>query len=165
MVIPEEMTYEMVMQVLPRNKRRRILRLMAENFPKPKTIVDSREMAVPISLSEEQQEVYDTLGTHLSDNFIWNIWRKARTERWVNKDEYKKKPLKEGRDNKGVKVGSGGSNRQTIRFPKKNRSAATWKKFWTLFPQCKGFYTYNEYEKDALKKHAIWMEEFHKKLQ
>ncbi len=41
---------------------------------------------------------------------------------------------KETRDNKGVYIGGGGSNRNKIRYPKKNRSVATWRKFYAMFP-------------------------------
>jgi hypothetical protein len=42
--------------------------------------------------------------------------------------------LKETRDNKGVYVGNGGSNGNKIRYPKKNKSAKTWKIFYKMFP-------------------------------
>lgn len=45
--------------------------------------------------------------------------------------------LKETRDNKGVYVGSGNSNRHKIRLPKKNRSKKTWKIFYEMFPSMK----------------------------
>lgn len=60
------------------------------------------------------------------------------------KDEYKKflntnkqlrvNNLKETRDNKGVYVGSGGSNKNSVRYPKKNRSKKVWKIFYKMFP-------------------------------
>ena len=45
------------------------------------------------------------------------------------------KPIKEGRDNKSVHVGSGGSNRNKVRYPKKNRNRRTWANFYKLFPK------------------------------
>jgi len=42
--------------------------------------------------------------------------------------------LKETRDNKGVYVGSGGSNRNSVRYPKKARSKRVWKIFYNMFP-------------------------------
>ncbi len=45
-----------------------------------------------------------------------------------------KKPKPEGRDNKDIIVGSGGSNKNKIRYPSKKRSLGTWKKFYKLFP-------------------------------
>lgn len=49
---------------------------------------------------------------------------------------YHKRPIKEGRDNKDVLVGSGGDNQNKIRYPKKCRKTA-WKRFYKLFPQLK----------------------------
>jgi hypothetical protein len=42
--------------------------------------------------------------------------------------------LKETRDNKGVYVGSGGSNKNRIRYPKKARSKRVWRIFYEMFP-------------------------------
>ncbi len=43
--------------------------------------------------------------------------------------------IKETRDNKGVYIGGfGGSNRNKVRYPKKNRSKRTWKIFYKMFP-------------------------------
>jgi hypothetical protein len=42
--------------------------------------------------------------------------------------------IKETRDNKGVYVGSGGSNKNSIRYPKKTRSKKVWKIFYAMFP-------------------------------
>jgi hypothetical protein len=63
------------------------------------------------------------------------MWINMSKERQENKAEYKKKPLKEGRDNKDVLVGSGSSQRGWLRYPSKKRSLSTWKKFYKLFPQ------------------------------
>lgn len=38
------------------------------------------------------------------------------------------------RDNKGIIVGSGGSNRNKIRYPSTKRSKRTWKIFYQMFP-------------------------------
>lgn len=49
-------------------------------------------------------------------------------------DEYKKKSKPERKDNKDyINRGSGGSNRNKIRYPKKVRKTA-WKRFYKLFP-------------------------------
>ena len=48
--------------------------------------------------------------------------------------EYRKKPQKEGRDNKGIYVGSGGYNRNMVRYPSKKRSKRVWKTFYNMFP-------------------------------
>jgi hypothetical protein len=52
----------------------------------------------------------------------------------LSHDELRLNNLKETRDNKGVYVGGGGSNCNKIRYPKKNRSAKTWKTFYEMFP-------------------------------
>lgn len=60
------------------------------------------------------------------------------------------KPSK--RDNKDVYVGGGGSNRTMVRFPRKKRGKSTWEKFWKLFPEYKGYKTYNDYIIGTMKK-------------
>ena len=49
----------------------------------------------------------------------------------------KMNPFKEieTRDNKGVYVGSGNSNANKIRYPKKNRSKRVWSIFYKMFPR------------------------------
>jgi hypothetical protein len=54
--------------------------------------------------------------------------------RRLSKQIYKLKPQKEGRDNKGVYVGGGGSNRNKIRYPSQKRSKRTWRIFYEMFP-------------------------------
>ena len=51
-----------------------------------------------------------------------------------NRNEYRKTPQKEGRDNKGIHVGSGGGKHNRIRYPSKKRSKRVWKDFYNLFP-------------------------------
>jgi hypothetical protein len=51
------------------------------------------------------------------------------------RNEYNKTPQKEGRDNKGVRVGGGyGGNRNKVRYPSKKRSKRVWKTFYKMFP-------------------------------
>lgn len=38
-------------------------------------------------------------------------------------------------DNKYIRVGSGNSNKNKIRYHSKKRSRSTWKRFYTLFPE------------------------------
>lgn len=47
---------------------------------------------------------------------------------------YNKKPQQEGRDNKGVYVGSGNHWGSTVRYPSKKRNKKTWKTFYKMFP-------------------------------
>lgn len=55
---------------------------------------------------------------------------------WKNKGLYNRKPIQQRRDNKDVLVGSGWSNINKIRYPKKCRKTA-WKRFYKLFPHLK----------------------------
>ena len=68
----------------------------------------------------------------ISDEDVILTWIKIREKR--HSDVYKQKPQKEGRDNKGVYVGNGGSNRNKVRYPSKKRSKRTWKTFYKMFP-------------------------------
>lgn len=43
--------------------------------------------------------------------------------------------IKETRDNKGIYIGSGGSNRNSVRYPKKKRSKKVWDTFYRMFPR------------------------------
>jgi hypothetical protein len=69
----------------------------------------------------------------MSDEDIVLTWIKIREKR--HSDLYKLKPVKEGRDNKGVYVGSGGSNRNKVRYPSKKRSKRVWRTFYKMFPR------------------------------
>ncbi len=62
------------------------------------------------------------------------LWMKERNRKTKAREELSKKPLKEGRDNKDVHVGSGGGGSGKVRYPSKKRSRAVWKKFYALFP-------------------------------
>lgn len=74
----------------------------------------------------------DELG--LSEKEVDDMWWNITFNKRKAKAEYNKKPQKEGRDNKDVHVGNGGSNRNKVRYPSKKRSIRTWKKFYNLFP-------------------------------
>ena len=52
----------------------------------------------------------------------------------LSKNSLKNKDPKESRDNKGVYVGSGNSNANKIRYPKKTRSKKVWSIFYKMFP-------------------------------
>lgn len=56
--------------------------------------------------------------------------------RWIRRKEsisYSAKPIREKKDNKDFYNGSGGYNRNKVRYPKKCRKTA-WKRFAKLFP-------------------------------
>jgi hypothetical protein len=77
-------------------------------------------------------EISNLLG--MSDDELLQKWRRLEIERKAQKENIKKKPIPEGRDNKGVYIGGGGSNRNKVRYPSKKRSKRTWKIFYQMFP-------------------------------
>lgn len=70
----------------------------------------------------------------ISDSILRLMWMNMSKLRTQNYLSYSASPQKEGRDNKNVHVGSGGRNKNMVRYPSKKRSVYTWKKFYTLFP-------------------------------
>lgn len=72
----------------------------------------------------------------LSNDEIVELGQTLREEKFKYRRQYNRKPIAIRRDNKDVKVGSGGSNRNKIRYPKKCRKTA-WKRFYKLFPHLK----------------------------
>jgi len=80
----------------------------------------------------EIHKLSDEIG--LTETEIYNLWVDQMSEFYKNQSIYSRTPQKEGRDNKDVHVGTGGSNRNKIRYPSKKRSIKTWKKFYNLFP-------------------------------
>ena len=77
-------------------------------------------------------ELAELLG--LSDEDLLNRWKDSLRNRTKQNRAYKLKPIPEGRDNKGVYVGTGGDNRNKIRYPSKKRSKRVWKIFYQMFP-------------------------------
>jgi hypothetical protein len=77
-------------------------------------------------------ELAKTLG--LSDDELLQRWRQSMRERKEQIENFKKKPIPEGRDNKGVYVGGGGHNKNMVRYPSKKRSKRVWKIFYEMFP-------------------------------
>lgn len=71
----------------------------------------------------------------LSDEQLIDKWNRSTRERKQDKNQYKLKPAKEGRDNKGVYVGTGGDNWNKVRYPSKKRSKRVWKIFYQMFPR------------------------------
>lgn len=73
-------------------------------------------------------------------------WWKARRAQLYKHHSYHQKPIQQRRDNKDVRVGSGGSNRSSVRFPREARKTA-WKRFWKLFPGLDGCRNWDDYHK------------------
>lgn len=69
-----------------------------------------------------------------SADVVKKRWFEIYQERREARNAMKGSPQKEGRDNKGTYVGGGGSNRNKIRYPKKNRSKKVWAMFYKMFP-------------------------------
>ena len=88
--------------------------------------------------SIQMKELFEIFSLAKELNFskqeLYNLWAKQNYIRYQNKKDYNRRPQKEGRDNKDVHVGSGGSNKNKVRYPSKKRSKSTWKKFYKLFP-------------------------------
>ena len=91
--------------------------------------------------SEKLNEILEihVLGKKLgyTEEGIKKIWVSKSIEKGRNQRIQNLTPPPEGRDNKDVHAfGSGNRNRNSIRYPKKNRKNA-WKKFYKLFPSLK----------------------------
>jgi hypothetical protein len=71
---------------------------------------------------------------NVSDEELLKIWKQTRHKKIVSNILLSHNTLSETRDNKYVYVGSGGSNKNKIRYPSMKRSKSTWKKFYKLFP-------------------------------
>ena len=85
-----------------------------------KAYVEIKKLAVELELTDD--EYYQIC---LEERTKINESVRARTAR---------NSAEETRDNKGVYVGSGGSNRNKVRYPKKSRSKRTWNIFYKMFP-------------------------------
>lgn len=70
----------------------------------------------------------------LSQLDVYNMAKDIHVKRIKDYEIYTSKPLGEGRDNKSVHVGTGGSNKNPIRYPSKKRNKRTWRNFYKLFP-------------------------------
>lgn len=106
-----------------------ILKLYSENKDRPNKI---KGWWTRITELIELYKLIDELS--LTEEEYYPIWNLISVERHKNMYEYTKRPPSEGRDNKDIRVGSGGSHGKTIRYPSKKRSIRTWKKFYNLFP-------------------------------
>lgn len=82
---------------------------------------------------DEFYQLVDELG--LDEEMLNLVVRKYYPKAKSMKNEYKKKPKIERKDNKKViNWGSGSPGHSTIRYPSKKRSRQTWKNFYKLFP-------------------------------
>lgn len=75
-----------------------------------------------------------TIELNISKEEYLKIAKEELRKKSIIQEYLKINTLKETRDNKGVYIGNGGSNVNTVRYPKKNRSKRTWKIFYEMFP-------------------------------
>lgn len=84
----------------------------------------------------EIYSIFDQLGI-TDQNEIERFWKTNYMKQLNLMYSYKKGPRRERKDNKNtINYGTGNSNRNTIRYPKKCRKTA-WKRFYKLFPNLK----------------------------
>lgn len=136
---------------LTRKNKRRFKYLLHKNLP---WLVGGTELSITnelLMLTETIQTEYchkDTLircseciefyqlsgDLGLDDELLEVIIYKYNQTHRLDMSMLNKRPQREGRDNKAVHVGNGGSNKNKVRYPKKNRSKKTWANFYKLFP-------------------------------
>ena len=105
-------------------------------------------------------EAYKISSFTYSESEFQEIWYLLYQDHYrsLKETNYRAKPRKEGRDNKDVRVGSGGSSSyySSIRFPKKTANKSVWKKFWKLFPFLQDCKSWKDYHlKEAKKNETI----------
>lgn len=83
------------------------------------------------------KEIHEiVLGLEMSEQEVLSKWWEFQNQRFKYRAQFRKKPVVIRKDNKDRRVGSGGSNQNKIRFPRKCRKTA-WKRFYKLFPHLK----------------------------
>lgn len=151
----DEVVYNLFMEMLPREKRRKYIKFMANNQPVTKKEIEKHEKDYrnfyggdyDNTYLNEKKEFYAAFEKYVSEEFIFKTWFAIYRSRRRSKANYSQMPKPDRRDNKELRVGSGGSNRINVRFPRKTAGKATWKKFYKLFPLYEGFKTLNDWEK------------------
>lgn len=121
-----------------KSKHKRLSNLLNkyDNVPVNKQSV-LNELANNNETSRKKYEIYleiHLLCEELKCSLVLEKNKKVQS-RIKRRNEYNKKPIPNNRDNKDTKVGSGGFNKNMVRYPSKKRSIKTWKKFYILFPE------------------------------
>lgn len=122
--------------------KQRIPFLLAENIKLYKQLAEEEEANPQTYLPKRYQFMNRDrykFYLYLSEKFDGN--NAEALAYWVERGKYHKMlidsnkgtPPMDKRDNKAMKVGSGGGNKNKIRYPKKCRKTA-WKRFYKLFP-------------------------------
>lgn len=136
---------------LKRRQERKFKTLMRSLVPVPQISWDANPATFSASRRSRDRakyfEVYHLAHEKgLSEDQLRKEWMQESRERLRRHAEYRLKPVQSRQDNKDQRVGSGGSNRTTIRFPKECRKTA-WKRFWKLFPALDGCRNWDDYNK------------------
>jgi|ERR1035437_4297172 hypothetical protein len=133
---------------MSKDKDRRLKHLMANQYVHPVYFDNWKKTTLELAVQqttgtriskdlENQIEIYKLAKElEISDDDLKKRWIESYSKQCKQTELYGDKPKKEGRDNKDVLVGSGGSSGNKIRYPSKKRSLSTWKKFYKLFPIC-----------------------------
>jgi hypothetical protein len=89
----------------------------------------------------ERMEIFNIAEKYnISDEDLKKLCLENSRESDINSKYYNPRPwdlpktMGVRRDNKGVYVGGGGSNRNKVRYPSKKRSKRVWKTFYKMFP-------------------------------
>lgn len=122
---------------LTRSEDRELKKIMANHFYYDKKYLDdidtySEGHKLGLTSHVRAHQLFDRLG--LSNEDRARVWADHKRKIGSYREVYNLKPIKEGRDNKDVTVGSGYGGRSIIRYPRKGHKNA-WKKFYKLFPR------------------------------
>ena len=126
--------------ILPKDKMKRLKRIISEcSYQDRCDLVISRVDVTSdynhrFRLLIEAHDIFDLIRMPMKERK--KFWLEHKLKLREQSKVYKLKPVKEGRDNKGVLVGSGYGGSSSIRYPKKGHKNA-WKQFYKLFPSLK----------------------------
>lgn len=99
------------------------------------TELTSQFKGTPMDERLEMILLFEKLGYSQEEALVF--WKESYFDYKLRSSIYGLKPVRERKDNKTtLNVGSGGTNRSWIRYPKKVRKTA-WKRFYKLFPHLK----------------------------
>jgi hypothetical protein len=117
-----------------KDKLRRLKILMANHYIMVRYYQKWKQ--IDIENGHERCEIYKLASElNISDNELLCMWIQLYEARRKQQDLLRGMPKPERKDNKNIRVGSNGGNKNKVRYPSKKRSRATWKKFYLLFPR------------------------------
>jgi len=133
---------------MKKREQKKIEYLISHTFPKPRLKLESeaiyaREIGGYFEkCTFESHKTYNIIYDYFESQGITEqkeiikAWFKIRNDNPINL--YRLKPIRERKDNKDtINYGRGRGSNNPIRYPKKCRSAATWRRFYKLFPHLK----------------------------